>query len=80
MRNGGAEECEDAITGALHDVTIVTLGRVDHQLERRIDNRARLFGVEILLQFRRPLDIGEQRGDRLALAVQRRGVIRFPQR
>ena len=31
----------------LHDVAVVSMDRVDHQLERRIDDRARLFGIEI---------------------------------
>jgi hypothetical protein len=45
--------------------------RVDHQLERRIDDRARLLRVEVLHQLGRALDIREQSGDRLALAVDR---------
>jgi hypothetical protein len=42
--------------------------RVDHQLQRRIDNRAGLLGVEVLHQLHRTLDVGEQGGDGLALA------------
>jgi hypothetical protein len=43
--------------------------RVDHQLECRINDRARLLGVEVLHQIHRALDIGEQRRDRLAPAL-----------
>jgi hypothetical protein len=43
--------------------------RVDHQLQRRIDYRARLLGVEVLHQLHRALDVGEQSGDGLALTV-----------
>ena len=69
VRDGRAEQREDAVAGRLHDVAVVAAHRVDHQLERGIDDRARFFGIEILLQFGRSLDVGEQRGDRLALAV-----------
>ncbi len=48
VRDRRAEQREDAIAGALHDVAVVAMDRVDHQLERRIDNRARFFGVEVL--------------------------------
>ena len=67
----------------LHDVAVVAADRVDHQLQRGIDNRARFFGVEVLLQLGRSLDVGEQRGDRLALAVRdvRVGLFRrYPHR
>jgi hypothetical protein len=53
---------------------VVAAHRVDHQLERRIDNRARLLRVEVFHQLGRAFDVGEQRGDGLALAVERRGV------
>ena len=69
MRDRRAEQREDSVAGRLHDVAIVAAHRVDHQLECRIDNRARFFGIEILLEFRRSFDIREQRGDRLALTV-----------
>ena len=65
-----AEQREDAVAGRLHDIAVVTSHRVDHQLERRIDYRARFFGVEVLLELGRSLDVGEQRGDRLALALE----------
>ena len=34
---------EDAIAGGLHDVTVVAMDRLDHQLKRRIDDHAQLF-------------------------------------
>jgi hypothetical protein len=60
---------EDAVAGRLHDVTVVAMGGVDHQPQRRIDDRAGLFRVEVLHQLGRALDISEQRRHRLALAV-----------
>src|ERR1700683_2344233 len=71
MGDWSAEKREDPVAGGLHNVTVVAAHRVDHQLERRIDDRARFFRIEILLELRRALDIGEQRGDRLSLAVAR---------
>ena len=69
VRDRRAEQREDAVAGGLHDVAVVAMDRVDHQPQRRIDNRARLLGVEVLHQLHRALDVGEQRRDRLALAL-----------
>jgi hypothetical protein len=49
--------------------------RVHHQLERRIDDGARLLGIEVLHQLHRAFDIREERGDRLALALG--NIVRF---
>jgi hypothetical protein len=64
-----AEQSEDAITGGLHDVAVVATHCVDHKPERRIDDRAGILGIEVLLKFGGALDVGEQRRDRLALAT-----------
>ena len=72
VRDGRAEQREDSVAGGLHDVTVVAMDGVDHQLERRIDDCARLFGIEAFHQIHRALDVGEQRGHGLALAA--RGV------
>ena len=55
VRDRRAEQREDPVAGDLHDVAIVAVDRVDHQLECRIDNRARFFGIEILLSSVEPL-------------------------
>jgi hypothetical protein len=70
-RDRCAEQREDAIAGRLHDITVVAMGGVHHQLERGIDHGARLLGIEILHHLSRPLDVGEQRRHRLPLAVER---------
>jgi hypothetical protein len=44
VRDRSAEDREDAITGALHDVAVISSHRVDHQLQSKIDDRPRLFG------------------------------------
>ncbi len=72
VRDGRAEQREDSVAGGLHDVTVVAMDGVDHQLERRIDDCARLFGIEAFHQIHRALDVGEQSGHGLALAA--RGV------
>ncbi len=68
MGDRRTKQSEDAVAGGLHDVAVVAPHLVDHQLQRRVDDRARLLGVEILLQPCRALDVGEQRGEGLALA------------
>ncbi len=68
MRNRRAEQSKDPIAGGLHDVPVVAMHRVDHELQRRVDNGARLLRVEVLHQLHRALDVGEQRRDGLALA------------
>ena len=75
--HGSAEQREDAVAGGLHDVAVVAMRGVDHQLQRRIDHAASVFGVKVLHQLGRALDIGEQRGDGLALALQHCCVIGF---
>jgi hypothetical protein len=70
VRDRRAEQRKDAVTSRLHDVPVVAPHRVDHQLQRRIDDRARLFGIEVLLQLGRAFDVGEQCRHRLALAVE----------
>src|SRR5208283_553099 len=52
-----------------HDVTVVAMDGVDHQLEGRVDDCARLFGIEAFHQIHRTLDVGEQGGHGLALAA-----------
>ena len=70
VRDGRAEQSEDAVAGRLRNVAAVAMHRRHHQLQHRVDDRARLLGIEIAHQLRRALDVGEQRGDRLALALQ----------
>ena len=69
MGDWRTEQREDAVTRGLRDVSAVAADRVDHQLECRVNDAPRFFGVEVLLELGRALDVGEQRGDRLALAV-----------
>ena len=75
MGDGRAEQGEDAVTGRLRNVAAVAMYRLHHKLQHRIDDRARLFGIEIAHQLGRALDVGEQRRDGLALAL--RYVVRF---
>jgi hypothetical protein len=50
VRDGRAEQGENAVAGRLDDVAVVAMRRADHQRERRIDDRARLFGIQVLEQ------------------------------
>ena len=57
-------------------ITIAVDG-IDHQLKCGIDNGTRLFRVEVLHQFHRALDIGEERRDRFAFTVERLWAVYF---
>jgi hypothetical protein len=77
MRDRRAKEREDAVAGRLDNVPTILMDCIDHQLERGIDDRARLFGIEIAHQLGRALDVGEQCRDRLALALDCRRSVRL---
>src|SRR5262245_59065446 len=74
VRDWGPKQGKDAIAGRLHDVAVIAADRVDHQLERGIDDGARLLRVEVLLKFGRAFDIREQRRHSLALALADSGI------
>ena len=48
---------------------LVTLDRLDHAFEHRIEELLRILGVAVSDQIHRALDIGEQHGDQLALTL-----------
>src|SRR4029077_7456445 len=66
---GRAEQGEDSIAGGLNYVAVVVMDRVDHQAQSRIDDRARLFWIQLLHQIHRTLDVGKEGGHCLALLV-----------
>jgi hypothetical protein len=45
------------------------MDRIDHTPDCRINDRARFFRVDVFDQVHRALDVREQRGDGLALAL-----------
>ena len=75
VRDGRAEQRENSVAGRLRNVAAVAMHCRYHELQHRVDDRARLLGIKIAHQLRRSLDVGEQRGDGLALAVDRRRSI-----
>jgi hypothetical protein len=78
VRDRRAEQSEDAVAGRLRYVTAIAMHRLHHKVQHRIDDRARLLGIQIAHQLGRALDIGEQRRDGLALAFyQRRSIQLF---
>ena len=70
VRDRRAEDCEDAVAGRLRNVAAVTMHRCHHKLQHRVDDRARLLGIEIAHQLGRAFYVGEQGGDGLALAIE----------
>jgi hypothetical protein len=71
VRDRGTEQGEDSVPGRLNYVASIVIHRVDHQVQCRIYNGARLLRIDLLHQIHRALDIGEQSGDRLPLPVRR---------
>jgi hypothetical protein len=69
VSNGRAEQRENTVAGRLRYVATVAMHRLDHQAQHRVDQCARLLGIEIAHQLGRALDVAEQSGDRFALAV-----------
>ena len=48
VRDRGAEQGEDSVTGGLHDTSIETADHLDHKFEDRIDQPAGIFGIQRL--------------------------------
>jgi len=59
VRDRHAEQREDALAGGLRNIAIVVMNRFHHELERGVDDRPRLFGIDALLKFHRAFDLGE---------------------
>jgi hypothetical protein len=77
VREGSTEQRENSVAGRLHDIAVVAAHGLDHQLEGGIDDCPRLLRIEVLHQLGRALDVREQRGHRLALALEFFGVGRL---
>ena len=54
-----AEQSENSVARGLDYVAAIAVHRLDHEMQRRIDKRARRFRIELLHQVHRSLDIGE---------------------
>ncbi len=67
VRDRRSKQRKDPVTGGLDHVSVVAPHRLDHELERRIYERAGFLGVEILLQSRGVDDVDEQCSDKFAL-------------
>ena len=65
------EQGKDAIAQRLRHIALIAMHGVHHELQGRINNRPRFFGIESFNQRRRAFEIGKQGGDRLALTVRR---------
>src|SRR5262245_56185581 len=68
MGNRRPKKGKDTVAGRLNDVAVVATYRIDHQLENRVDDGARFFGIQILLEAGRVYDVDEERRDEFALA------------
>jgi hypothetical protein len=75
VRDRRAEEREDAVAARVGHPAVVAVHGVRHHGEGGVDDAARVLGVEAIDQLHRPLDVGEQRGDGLALARRHRATV-----
>ncbi|MCY1218524.1 hypothetical protein D9M72_304730 [compost metagenome] len=71
VRDGGAEQRQDAVAHRLGHVALIVMNRLHHQGQDRIDQAAGILGIQVVNQRGRPGHVGEQRCDHLALAVPR---------
>ena len=65
-----AEERHDPVAHDLVDGALVAVDGLHHPLEHGIEELARLLGVAVGQQLHRALEVGEQHGDLLALALE----------
>ena len=65
-----AEQRHDTVPEDLVHRPLVAVHRLHHPVQRRVQQRARLFRVAPVEQFQRAADVGEQHGHVLALAFQ----------
>ena len=65
-----AEQRHDAVAHDLVDRALVAVDGLHHQLEDRVENRARLLGIAVGEQLHGALEVSEEDGDLLALALE----------
>ncbi len=70
VRQRSAEEGHDAVAHHLVHRAFVAMDRLHHQLQHRVDDFARLLGIAVGEQLHRPLEVGEEHCDLLALAFE----------
>ena len=70
----GAEEREHRVALELGDRALVAEDGARHEVERLVDDRRPVLGIHLLREGRRADDVGEERGDGLALAGEPRGA------
>jgi len=68
--DGRAEQRHDAVAGVLVHRAFEAVHAVGEDLEEAIENLMPLFRIDLLGQFHRAFDVGEQHGDLLALAFE----------
>ena len=66
-----AEERHDPVAHDLVDGALVAVDGLHHPLEHGVEELARLLGVAVGEQLHRALEVGEEHGDLLALALER---------
>ena len=70
MGDRRAEERHDPVAHHLVDRALVAVDGLHHPLEHRVEDLARFLGITVGEQLHRALEVGEEYGDLLALALQ----------
>ena len=70
VRDRRAEQRHDAVAGVLVHRPLEAVHALGEDGEEAVEDRVPLFGIELLGQLHRALDVGEQYGDLLALAFE----------
>ena len=64
------EESHDAVAHDLVDGALVVMDRLHHACEHRVEQPARVLGISVGEQLHRPLEVGEEDRDLLALSFE----------
>jgi hypothetical protein len=64
-----AEKSENAVPRRLHHITVIAPHGVDHEHERRIDDRASFFRIQVLPELGRSHDVHEKGRNHFAFAL-----------
>jgi hypothetical protein len=71
VSDGRAKERHDSVAHDLVHRAFVPVDRLHHPLEHRVEDLACFLGIAVGEQLHRALEIGEEHGDLLALALER---------
>src|SRR5262249_23646688 len=72
VRQRRSEESHDAVTQYLVDGSFIAMHGIHHEMQHRIDDLLRLFGIAVFDQLHRVPDVGKENGDLFPFSFQGR--------